>query len=451
MKTLFTFQRNALDYLKSKNKVLLALDMGLGKTFTGLNWIKEKNANLPILILCQKNKINDWYEEVKNVLSDYVVFKVKNQKHFLELLKENANELNIVYIVSYSMFTLFTKKNPRWWLTYFRKSCSLIFDESQGLRNRTSLISKYTYRFSIWCKYVLLLSGDPTPNGYKDLFMQMKVLNLFVDGYSWYDFLNEFCLTIPIPGSSILNVIGYKNTEYLMERLRPYSYFLKTKDAIDLPDEWWVKEEGMVSKLYQQFRNEKIINVENNEIVSNGTLSEMTILRQISSGFIHNTITDEYHTISNFKIDLLRSLLENNTKENIVIFYNFNYERKMIIDLLEELKVGKILRIDGSQNDNLDFISKEKQNIILVQYQSGARGIDGLQKISNRLIYYSPPLSGELFKQSIKRIHRIGQQNKCIYHTFVNSKLESLIYKTLQTYQDFTNEIFEKLKEENLV
>lgn len=450
MKTLFTFQKNALNNLRSKNKVLLALDMGLGKTFTGLNWIKEKNEDLPILILCQKNKINDWEEETKNVLSNYEVFKAKNQKHFLELLKTNKTA-NIVYILSYSMFSLFTKKNPRWWMFYFRKSCSLIFDESQGLRNRTSLISKYTYKLSIWSKYVLLLSGDPTPNGYKDLFMQMKVLNLFIDGYNWYDFLNEYCLTVPIPGSSVLNIVGYKNIDFLMERLKPYSYFLKTKDAIDLPDEWWVKEEGEVSKLYKQFRTDKIIKINNTEIVSNGTLSEMTILRQISSGFVHNIINNEYYEISRFKIDLLRDLLETNTKENIVIFYNFNYERKMMIELLEELGVNNILRIDGGKNDDLNNIKQNEQNIILVQYQSGARGIDGLQNYSNRLIYYSPPLSGELFKQSIKRIHRIGQKNKCIYHTFVNSKLEMLIYKTLQTYQDFTNEIFEKLKEDDLL
>lgn len=450
MKTLFAFQKNALNNLKSKNKVLLALDMGLGKTFTGLNWIKEKNEDLPILILCQKNKINDWEEETKNVLNNYEIFKIKNQKHFLELLKQNKLN-NIVYILSYSMFSLFTKKYPRWWMVYFKNSCSLIFDESQGLRNRTSLISKYTYKLSIWSKYVLLLSGDPTPNGYKDLFMQMKILNLFIEGYNWNDFLNEFCITKPIPGSSILNIIGYKNIDYLTERLKPYSYFLKTKDAIDLPDEWWIKEKGDVSNLYQKFRNEKIININENEIISNGTLSEMIILRQISSGFIHNTINNEYYEISSFKIDLLRNLLENNTKENIVVFYNFDYERKMIINLLNELKIYNILRIDGKQNDHLHNIKLNEQNIILVQYQSGSRGIDGLQKYSNRVIYYSPPLSGELFKQSIKRIHRIGQQNKCIYHIFINSKLESLIYKTLKTYQDFTNEIFEKLKEEELL
>lgn len=447
MKTLFAFQQNALNYLKSKNKVLLALDMGLGKTFTGLNWIKEKNDDLPVLILCQKNKINDWASETENVLADSKVFKIKNQKHFLTLLKENE-QTNVVYIMSYSMFSLFTKKNPRWWMTYFKRFCTLIFDESQGLRNRTSLISKYTYKLSIWAKYVLLLSGDPTPNGYKDLFVQMKVLNIFIDGYNWYDFLTEFCVTQPIPGFSVLNVVGYKNIDHLTAMLKPYSYFLKTKDAIDLPETWWVTETGEVSPLYQKFRREKIIKVGASEIVSNGTLSELTILRQISSGFVHNIENNEYHEIASFKIDLLRSLLENNTKENIVVFYNFTYERKMITHLLSELQIPNVVRIDGEQNDSLDKIIPDAQNIILVQYQTGARGIDGLQKHSHRMIYYSPPLSGELFKQSIKRIHRIGQENKCIYHTFVNSKLESLIYKTLKTYQDFTNEIFAKLKED---
>ena len=48
---------------------------------------------------------------------------------------------------------------------------------------------------------------------------------------------------------------------------------------------------------------------------------------------------------------------------------------------------------------------KYDDSVTLVQYQAGATGVN-LQK-ANKIIYYSLPLSSELFEQSKKRIHRI--------------------------------------------
>jgi SNF2 family DNA or RNA helicase len=78
-----------------------------------------------------------------------------------------------------------------------------------------------------------------------------------------------------------------------------------------------------------------------------------------------------------------------------------------------------------------------------VQYQSGAMGLN-LQK-ADTIIYFSLPLSSELFEQSKKRIHRINQKNKCTYYIFMcKNSVEEKILDTLNLRKDYTSALFER-------
>ena len=58
-----------------------------------------------------------------------------------------------------------------------------------------------------------------------------------------------------------------------------------------------------------------------------------------------------------------------------------------------------------------------------------------------KIIYFSPTLSSELYEQSKKRIHRIGTTDKCTYYKLV-SGIEWNIYNTLDMRKDYTEELF---------
>ena len=67
-----------------------------------------------------------------------------------------------------------------------------------------------------------------------------------------------------------------------------------------------------------------------------------------------------------------------------------------------------------------------------------------LQK-ANKIIYFTLPLSSELFEQSKKRIHRIGQDRPCFYYILMcRNSIEERILKTLEMRQDYTEALFEK-------
>ena len=89
-------------------------------------------------------------------------------------------------------------------------------------------------------------------------------------------------------------------------------------------------------------------------------------------------------------------------------------------------------------------ILNEEGAVLFVQYQAGAYGLN-LQK-ANKIIYYSLPLgvgSCDLWEQSKKRIHRIGQDKTCFYYyLLVKDSIETWNLKLLKKGKDLTNELF---------
>ncbi|MGL5641387.1 MAG: hypothetical protein ACRDDM_03910, partial [Paraclostridium sp.] len=80
--------------------------------------------------------------------------------------------------------------------------------------------------------------------------------------------------------------------------------------------------------------------------------------------------------------------------------------------------------------------------VTLVQYQAGAMGLN--LQLSNKIIYFTLPLSSELFEQSKKRTHRIGQDRTCMYYyLIVENSIDEQIFKVLEERKDYTDKLFE--------
>ena len=131
-------------------------------------------------------------------------------------------------------------------------------------------------------------------------------------------------------------------------------------------------------------------------------------------------------------MDLLDS-----TEDRFIVFYNFWDEYNMLVDATDR----PVSVINGEEKD-LSCYEEYSNSITLIQYQAGSMGLN-LQK-ANRVIYFTPPLSSELFEQSKKRIHRIGQEKPCFYYYLtVKGSIEERIYKTLAKRRDYTERLFE--------
>jgi SNF2 family DNA or RNA helicase len=142
------------------------------------------------------------------------------------------------------------------------------------------------------------------------------------------------------------------------------------------------------------------------------------------------------------KVQAFRDLLES-TQDRLIVFYNFNCELVELQSACNDLERPYSM-VNGSFK-NLDAYENESNSVTLVQYQAGAMGLN-LQK-ANKIVYFSLTEEAELFQQSMKRIHRIGQKRPCFYYMLIcqNSIEDTEILPTLNIRKELTDDLFEEV------
>jgi SNF2 family DNA or RNA helicase len=140
------------------------------------------------------------------------------------------------------------------------------------------------------------------------------------------------------------------------------------------------------------------------------------------------------------KLKAFADLVES-TDDRLIVFYNFTEELDMMIESCMHT-IRPISIVNGSKKDYSNYENRSN-SITFVQYQAGAMGLN-LQK-ANKMIFFSLPLSSELYEQSKKRIHRIGQHRPCFYYQLIcKGSIEEKILATLEMRKDYTEELFRK-------
>lgn len=411
--TLLPHQERSIAATKDFNRCAYYLDMGLGKTFVGSEKLKELNANMN-LIICQKSKLQDWCEHFKTYYPQYNTIIYSKS---MESIPTNS-----VIIINYDLVW----RRPE---LLELKDFTLMLDESSCIKNEKSNRTKFILKLKP--SNVILLSGTPTGGKYEELYSQCKLLGWKINKKAFWD---TYIVTrkMDINGFSIPIVVGYKNVDRLKAKLREYgAVFMKTEEVLDLPEKLdnVIKVES--TKEYKKFVKNRLIEIDGKELVGDTSLTKMLYQRQLASQYNSNKTT------------MLRDLLES-TNDRVIIFYNFNEELEKIEDMC--IRMERPVSVVNGQRKDLKCYEKDQDSVTLIQYQAGAMGLN-LQK-ANKIIYFSLPLSSELFEQSKKRIHRIGQKNSCFYYYLITERsIEEKIYEVLGQRRDFTNKLFEELED----
>ena len=442
---LYKHQADELEATKDLNKVAYYHDMGLGKTFTGAEKLIQLGAKVN-LVICQKSKIDDWVEHFKNNYKEKVLVKnLTNKKEFDEFISftEMADEFDFYQLGVINYELAFRRKQ----LLYL-EDFTLMLDESSLIQNEQTKRSKFIMKLNY--KNLILLSGTPTSGKYERLWSQLHMLgwniskDLFWRQYVDVEYLDN-------EGFPIKVVRGYKNIDRLKSKMRDYGCrFLKTDEVFDLPDQVFNDIKISTIPEYRKFKRDRVVTLisryenskqisedeynellEEKEFIGDTTLTKMLYERQLCGSYNAN------------KLEALKDLLES-SDDRIIIFYNFNEEARLIVELCEELnRPYSVVNGNGKDLTNYDNCDN---SVTVIQYQAGAMGLN-LQK-ANKIIYFTPPLSSELFEQSKKRTHRIGQKETCFYYELIcRNSIEEKIYKVLAERRDYTDKLFEEEEE----
>ena len=197
----------------------------------------------------------------------------------------------------------------------------------------------------------------------------------------------------------------------VMRRLN--CFFLKTEEVLDLPEQNFVTINVDSTTQYKKFVKDRIVVIGDKEIVGDTTFTKILGERQLCGQFNLNKLVS-------FK-DILDS-----TDDRLIVFYNFWDELDELLAIVNDR--GRSSSVVNGHGKDLWAYENRTISVTFIQYQAGAMGLN-LQK-ANKIVYFTPPLSSELFEQSKKRIHRIGQNKPCFYYLLIcKGTIEEKIYK----------------------
>jgi len=426
---LFPHQTEVLKTTKQFNKVGYFLDMGLGKTFVGSEKIKELGTDTNIVI-CQHSKIDDWVDHFKSLYPDMKVYDLTDKKQLEEFISHDIawngwhGCTKTVGVINYE---LAFRRSDLLQLEHF----TLMLDESSMITNPTAKRSKFIHK--LHPDNVILLSGTPTGGKYEKLWSQLWLLGWEISKKTFYQ---QYVITEWLEddsGFKIPIITGYKNVDRLKDKLKQHGcIFMKSEEVFDLPEQVFVPVMVNTTKEFRKFMRTSLVTLpDGTELIGDTKLTKRMYARQLCGQYNQEKFTA-------FK-DLVES-----TDDRLIVFYNFNEELNRMVQIVQEIE-KPISMVNGNTKD-LDAYENKTDSITFVQYQAGAMGLN-LQK-ANKIVYFTLPQASDLFEQSKKRIHRIGQKNNCVYYLLMcRNSVEEDILETLKMRKDYDDELFTKYEE----
>lgn len=119
--------------------------------------------------------------------------------------------------------------------------------------------------------------------------------------------------------------------------------------------------------------------------------------------------------------------------DRLIIFYNFNYERDILIQIANELD-REYWEWNGHIHENLPNTDKW---LYIVQYTAGAEGWNCIS--TNTILFYSLNYSFKIVEQAEGRIDRLNTTYTDLEYYFLtsNSQIDKDIYKAIKTKEKF--------------
>lgn len=441
MVNLYPHQRKALGLTAAHNRCAYYLDMGLGKTFVGSEKMMDLNTRINLLV-CQCSKVPDWVEHFQTHYTRNCVFDLTEPKTLKFFLEQAACEVPTLMIGVINYELTFRRKALKS-LTGF----TLMLDESSLIQNENAKRSKFILGLNP--SNVILLSGTPTGGKYEKLWSQCRLLGWNI---SKELFWKQYIQTewVEHDGFWRQQVIGYKNVDRLKQKLADHgAVFMTTDDAgIELPEKTIIPVKTKPSPLYWKFKREKVVSVDTGnfgefeldsdfwgsnehaerELIGDTSLTNRLYLRQLCG--LYNKA----------RYEAFRDLVDS-TEDRLIVFYNFTEEMERLKRMVEAM--NRPVSILNGETKDLTAYNYKADSVTFIQYQAGAMG-GNFQK-ANKLIYFSLPESCELWMQSQKRIHRIGQDKPCFYYLMLcPGTVEENILSALERGVDYTDELFRK-------
>ena len=434
---LYPWQRAGVDKLIGIRVGALYMEMGTGKTRTALEMVQRRldaGKISHVLWLCPCS--------VRNNLRDDI------QKHADGALARIA----IYGIESLSSsLTLYEKL-----IKYVRAGTTMIIvDESNLVKNPKAIRTRRITELASACRYKLILNGTPVSRNEADLFAQWYLLDWRILGYrSFWSFAANHLEYDPVIPGKVRRTL---NTDYLIEKIAPYSYQVKRDECIDLPGKSYTQVSTyMTEEQSEHYENITDMMIEQLDERIPETIYRMFAAAQaIISGLFVEDKKGHFVTRPMFQTPMdnprIRDLLDYTSMlkegEQAIIFCKYTHEIEAILSVLPDAVpfYGKLNQ--KQRQKNLDAFRNGARFLIANKTCAGY----GLNlQYCHHVIYYSNDWDWATRAQSEDRVYRLGQESEVTVCDIVASgTLDAKIMRCLTRKENLSDAIKRELENAN--
>ena len=430
----------ALEKFKDSKGIAYLMEMGTGKTITTiavLGALYQQSKINKVLIIAPKSIVGVWKDEFEKFADfeyNLAVLDGASTKKADVIRHMKGVGLQII-VVNYESAWRLEDELKVW------SPDSIVCDESTKIKNPQARCSKALHRLGKKSKYNLILTGTPITNSPLDFFSQYKFLDDSIFGGSYYAFRAKHAI---LGGFQQHQIVGYKNLDELVSKAHSVAYRVKLKDAVDLPpfiDETRLIElEPKAQRIYRNLEKDSYSELAQGEITTRNVLTKLLRLSQLTGGFIKNDEDEQADQISTAKIDALEDIIESATEQGnkVVVFARFIPELRAIERMLRKLGIAYSL-ISGEVKDRQEqvemFQTDPNVKVFVGQLQTVGMGLT--LTAACVAVFYSLDFNFANYEQSRARIHRIGQDKKCLYiHLVAKGTVDEKVFYALKHKKD---------------
>lgn len=389
-------------------RVMLSLDMGLGKSITSI--LKSEYLGLwPTLIVCPASVKHNWY---KSMTEDWGFDPIDFSVLFPEKRK-NIRGLRFNYlIINYESVGKYMK---------FFQSIGIkhiIADECHYIKNTKTTRYKALAKLIGPETHVTLLSGTPITNKADDAFAHMKTLGNKL-GQNKNAFEARYLKKVGPEG--IRKKVKNQNLDEL--RMLMANHFIRfTKEqCLDLPDKNYIQIRTDIGEFKEEY--ERI-------------LREVEQQENRDRFMIESNIHSLSRVMSMAKVGLVcevaRSIIESG--EKVVIFGGYTDSLRMCQAEFKDESVYIDGSIDSSKRGPLieKFWKDEDCKVFIGNMRAAGSGIELFNAVN--VVFLNLPFIPSDFEQAVDRLHRIGQNRKVnIFIATVTGTIDERIYKLMSS------------------
>lgn len=469
-----------------QNRLLLAWEMGLGKSFTVisiLNHLFHYNLVDSVLIIAPSESIYNFRREmiqfsILNLTEeDFYIANVKNRNPF-----ESGKK---IIIMTYRTFLMLSddayksktgKKSKRYTspvlpLESWGEKRVIIADESHALKNPSARQTKAIHLHKHYFEYRYLLTGTPDPNGVAGWYSQIDFLDEGIIGESYLSWLKTVANLGNRFSPTAVNYFYPDKVKKFMKKVEPLVSREFAADNLDLPEQIiknvYVPLSDFQKDIYKDLISYtlSILKEEEGELIPRSVENKFPFIMQalenpsMLKGKIDKELSpqlakkvEKWKFKDHSKLEVLDSLVSRYFEEGkkVIIWSGHPltmnelgeyYSKFNPVVIHGQMEIPDKKDKTEHKNELLEkFKTSKSHNLLIASYYVLSSAVNIVE--STRAIYFDRSQNPTSWMQSLKRIHRIGQKEKTIVNPIIfEHTLEERLDRALKRKDKLNNNL----------